>query len=122
MLAIFAQRLTEPLFFVGKLIFKSPRCKRGSLQRTGESSRGDGISIWDPQVVVLQEDLESVHKCAVIFVIDNDNYKTWENDWHSWTNKMVISQEKEKRRQTHNINFYKGQRYKASLPTYDLIS
>ena len=40
MLAIFALRLTGPWFPEEKLIFLSPRCKRGSLQRTGASSPG----------------------------------------------------------------------------------
>ena len=103
MLAILAQMLTKPLFPKYKLIFKSPRCKRGSVQRTGESSHGDGSSIWDPQAVVLQGELESMHRYAVSFVICNNNYKTWENDQHSWTIKVGISQEKEERRQTHTI-------------------
>ena len=69
--------------------------------------------------VVLQEELESVQKRAARFVTGNYNYETgsmidWysrpiptscvitaepvkEYDWHSWTVKMGIPQEKEKR-------------------------
>ena len=35
-----------------------------------------GISVWDPQGVVLQEELESVQKGAAIFVTGNYNYET----------------------------------------------
>ena len=32
-------------------------------------------SVWDPQGVVLQEELESMQKCAAIIVTGNYNYK-----------------------------------------------
>ena len=41
-------------------------------------------SLWNPPGVVLQEELESVQK-------------RWEYDWHTWTIKMGIPQEKEER-------------------------
>ena len=36
-----------------------------------------GCTDWDPQGVVLQEELENVHKCAVRFETGNYNYETW---------------------------------------------
>ena len=54
-----------------------------------------GSSVWDPPGVVLQEELESVQKRAARFV--TGNYRNWEYDWHSWTVKMGIPQEKEER-------------------------
>ena len=60
-----------------------------------------GSSVWDPPGVVLQEELESVQKRAARSVTGNYNYETqlwnWEYDWHSWTVKMGIPQEKEER-------------------------
>ena len=56
-----------------------------------------GSSVWDPPGVVLQEELESVQKRAARFVTGNYNYETGEYDWHSWTVKMGIPQEKEER-------------------------
>ena len=35
-----------------------------------------GSSVWEPPGVVLQEELESVQKCAAIFVTGNYNYET----------------------------------------------
>ena len=35
-----------------------------------------GSSVWDPPGVVLQEELESVQKCAARFVTGNYNYET----------------------------------------------
>ena len=32
--------------------------------------------VWDPQGVVLQEELESTQKCAAIIVTGNYNYET----------------------------------------------
>ena len=56
-----------------------------------------GSSIWDPPCVVLLEELESVQKRAARFLTGNYNYENWEYDWHSWTIKMGIPQEKEER-------------------------
>ena len=36
-----------------------------------------GNLVWDPPGVVLQEELESVQKCAARFVTGNYNYETW---------------------------------------------
>ena len=58
-----------------------------------------GSSVWDPPGVVLQEELESVQKRAARFVTGNYivQLRNWEYDWHSWTVKMGIPQEKEER-------------------------
>ena len=36
---------------------------------------GYSSSVWDPQGVVIQEELESTKKCAAIIVTGNYNYK-----------------------------------------------
>ena len=57
-----------------------------------------GSSVWDPPGVVLREELESVQKRAARFVTGKYNHETGSMyDWHSWTIKMGIPQEKEER-------------------------
>ena len=57
-----------------------------------------GSSVWDPPGVVLQEELEGVHKLAARFRRDKQlQLWNWEYDWHSWTVEMGIPQEKEER-------------------------
>ena len=55
-----------------------------------------GSSVWDPSVILLQEELEKVQKRAAGFVTGNYLYET-EYDWHSRTTKMEISAKKEER-------------------------
>ena len=90
MLAIFAQRLTEPLVSSDESISLSPRRKRGSIQRTGASSPGRpnpcgsspgcGCFVWDQQGVVTCSSGGIrkcyVQKCAVRFETGNYNYET----------------------------------------------
>ena len=58
------------------------------------------VRFGTPSGVVLQEELESVQKREARFVTGNDKYD-WEYDWHSWTVKMGIPQEKEERQKTY---------------------
>ena len=80
MLAIFAHKLKEPLVYPGKISFPVPQdLKRGSLLRSQDLMHpvlGYESSIWGPQGVVLQVELESVQKLAARFVTQNYNYET----------------------------------------------
>ena len=78
-----------------------------------------GSSVWDPQGVVLQEELESVQKRAARFVTGNYNYETG-----SMTGILgLLKWESLKKRRKDNrlIWLYKGLKGKASVPTDDLI-
>ena len=78
-----------------------------------------GSSVWDPQGVVLQEELESVQKRAARLVTCNYNYETG-----SMTGILVqlkwISLKK-RRKDNRLILLYKGLKGKASVSTDDLI-
>ena len=74
-----------------------PGGKSSSLQRLVRPVMEYGSSVWDPPGVVLQEELESVRKRAARFMTGNYKYETGKNDWHSWTVKMGIPQEKGER-------------------------
>ena len=79
-----------------------------------------GSSVWDPPGVVLQEELESVQRCAARFVTSNYNYETG-----SMTGILgQLKWESLKKRRKDNrliILLYKGLKGKASVPTYDII-
>ena len=76
-------------------------------------------SVWDPQGVVLQEELESLQKRAARFVTGNYKYETG-----SMTG--ILGQLKweslKKRRKVNRLKLlYRGLKGKASIPTDDLI-
>ena len=90
-LAIFAQRLTYSLV---SLYLCPQEIKEVEYKGQVHPVLEYGSSVWDPQGVLLQQELESVQKRAVRFVTGNNNYENKEYDWHSWTIKMGILQEK----------------------------
>ena len=79
-----------------------------------------GSLVWDPLGVVLQEELESVHKRAARFVTGNYNYET-----RSMTGILGQLNGNPSRKGGKTIDkdilLYKGLKGKASVPTDDLI-
>ena len=79
-----------------------------------------GRSVWDPQGVVLQEELETVQKRAARFVTGNyNNYET--GSMNGILGQLKWESLKERRKDNRLILLYKGFKGKASVPTDDLI-
>ena len=77
-----------------------------------------GSSVWDPSGVVLQEELESVQKCAARFVTGNYNYET---GMTGILGQLKWESLKKRRKDNRLILLYKCLKGKASVPTDDLI-
>ena len=76
-----------------------------------------GSSVWDPQGVVLQEELESVQKRTARFVTGNYKYETG-----SMTGILgQLKWEKKRGKDNRLILLYKGLKGKISVSTDDLI-
>ena len=76
---------------------------------------GYGSSVWDPQSILLQDELEKVQKRAARFVTGNYVYETgilkhlkWESLKKRWEDSRLIM-------------LYKGLKGAASIPTNDLV-
>ena len=78
-----------------------------------------GSSVWDPPVVVLQEELESVQKRAARFVTGNYSYET--GSMTGILGQLKWESLKKRRKDNRLILLYKGLKGKASVPTDDLI-
>ena len=78
-----------------------------------------GSSVWDHPGVVLQEELESVQKCAARFVTGNYNYET--GSMTGILGQLKWESLKKRRKDNRLILLYKGLKGKASVPTDDLI-
>ena len=78
-----------------------------------------GSSVWDAPVVVLQEELESVQKCAARFMTGNYNYET--GSMTGILGQLKWESLKKRRKYNRLILLYKGPKGKASVPTDDLI-
>ena len=78
-----------------------------------------GSSVWDPQGVVLQEELESVQKHVARFVTGNYNYET--GSMTGILGQLKWESLKKSRKDNRLILLYKGLKGKASVPTDDLI-
>ena len=78
-----------------------------------------GSSVWDPPGVVLQEELESVQKCAARFVTGNYSYET--GSMTGILGLLKCESLKKRRKDNRLILLYKGLKGKASVPTDDLI-
>ena len=90
-------KANRTLGFLRRNLYSCPQeVKEAAYKRLVRPVLDYGSSVWDPPGVVLQEELESMQKRAARFVTGNYNYET-EYDWHSWTVKMGIPQEKEER-------------------------
>ena len=78
-----------------------------------------GSSVWDPPVVVLQEELESMQKRAARFVTGNYNYET--GSMTGILGQLKRESLKKRRKDNRLILLYKGLKGKASVPTDDRI-
>ena len=74
-----------------------------------------GCSVWDPPGVVLQEELESVQKCAARLVTGNYNYET--ESMTDILEQLKWESLKKRRKNNRLILLYKGVKGKASVPT-----
>ena len=80
---------------------------------------GYGSSVWDPPVVVLLEELESLQKRAARFVTGNYNYET--GSLTDILGQLKWESLKKRRKDNRLILLYKGLKGKASVPIDDLI-
>ena len=78
-----------------------------------------GSSVWDPPGVVVQEELESVQKCAARFVTGNYKYET--GSMTGILGQLKWEFLKKRRKDNRLILLYKGLKGKASIPTDDLF-
>ena len=76
-------------------------------------------SVWDPQGVVLQEELQSVQKRIARFVTGNYNIET--GSLTGILGKLKWEPLKKRRKDIRHIVVYTGLKGKAILPTDDLI-
>ena len=78
-----------------------------------------GSSVWDLPGVVLQEELESVQKCAATFVTGYYCYET--GNMTGILGQLKWESLKKRRKDNRLILLYKGLKGKASIPTDDLF-
>ena len=78
-----------------------------------------GCSVWEPQGVVFQEELEIVQKCAARFMTGNYSYET--GSMTGTLGHLKWESLKKRRKDNRLILLYKGLKGKASVPTDDLI-
>ena len=78
-----------------------------------------GSTVCDPPGVVLQEELESVQKCAARFVTGNYNYET--GSMTGILRQLKWESLKKRRKDNRLILLHNGLKGKASVPTDDLI-
>ena len=118
MLAIFAQTLKEP--FLRRTLYPCPQeVKEAAYKRQVHLVMQYSSSAWDPQGVVLQEELESVQKPTARFVTGNYNYET--GSMNGILGKLKWESTKNRRKDNRLVLLYKGLKGKASLPTDDRI-
>ena len=79
-----------------------------------------GSSVWDPQSILLQDELEKVQKRAARFV--TGNYVDYETGSMTGILKQLKWESLKKRRKdSRRIMLYKGLKGAASIPTNDLV-
>ena len=81
-----------------------------------------GSSVWDPQSILLQDELEKVQKRAARSV--TGNYVDYETGSMAGILKQLTweSLKKRRRKDSKLIMLYKGLKGAASIPTNDLVS
>ena len=80
-----------------------------------------GSSVWDPQSILLQDELEKVQKRAARFV--TGNYVDYETGSMTGILKQLKWESLKKRRKDSRlIILYRGLKGAASIPTNDLVS
>ena len=77
-----------------------------------------GSSVWDHPGVVLQEELESVQKCAARFVTGNYNCET--GSMTGILGQLKWESLKKRRKDNRLILLYKGLKGKAGVPTVEM--
>ena len=111
-----ALRLTEPLdSWRETYILAHQEVKEAAYKGLVRPVLDYGSSVWDPQGVVLQEDLESVQKRAARFVTGNYNYET--GSMTGILGQLKWESLKKRRKDNRLILLYKGLKGKASIPT-----
>ena len=78
-----------------------------------------GSSVWDPQSILLQDELEKVQKRAARFVTGNYTYET--GSMTGILEKLKWESLKKRRKDSRLIMLYKGLRGAASIPINDLV-
>ena len=78
-----------------------------------------GSSVWDPQSILLQDELEKVQKRAARFV--TGNYVDYETGSMTGILKQLKWESPKKRRKDSRLMLYKGLKGAASIPTNDLV-
>ena len=78
-----------------------------------------GSSGWNPQGVILREELESVQKRAARFVTGNHSYET--GSMTGILGQLKWESLKKRRKDNRLILLYTGLKGKTSVPTDDLI-
>ena len=80
-----------------------------------------GSSVWDPQSILLQDELEKVQKRAARFVMSG-NYVDYETGSMTGILKQLKWESlKNRRKDSRLIMLYKGLKGAASIPTNDLV-
>ena len=78
-----------------------------------------GSSVWDPQSILLQDELEKVQKNAARFVTGNYLYET--GSMTGILEQLKWESLKKRRKDSRLIMLYKGLKGAASIPTNDLV-
>ena len=92
------QRQTEHLVSWGGL-YPCPRdVKEAAYKRLVRLVLEYGSFVWDPQGVVIQEEIEKLQKRAVMFVTSNICFETVSMTWILEQIKMGVYEKKEERR------------------------
>ena len=78
-----------------------------------------GSSVWDPNSILLQDELEKVQKRAARFVTGNYTYETV--SMTCFLEQLKWKPLKKRRKDSRLIMLYKGLKGAASIPTDDLI-
>ena len=102
-----------------KLIFLPQEVKEAAYKGLVHPVLDYGSSVWDPQGVVLQEELESMQKHAARFVTGNYNYET--GSMTGILGQLKWESLKKGRKDNRLILLYKGLEGRGSVPTDDLI-
>ena len=78
-----------------------------------------GSSVWDPQSILLQDELEKVQKKAARFVTGNYVYET--GSMTGILEQLKWESLKKRRKDSRLIMLYKGLKGAASIPTNDIV-
>ena len=136
MSAIYAQRLTGPLASLDETwrhvheTFKSRKENPQNLLRTLRNRQSAykglvrpvleyGSSVWDPQSILLQDELEKVQKRAARFVTGNYVYET--GSMTGILEQLKWESLKKRRKDSRLVMHYKGLKGAASIPTNDIV-